>query len=434
MENTVKKKGFMDKVTDFIIDKLAGPMGKFASFKTMQVIKDGLVAVMPVVLVGSLFLLIALLGQPVIGNTGKPLIPALAPFYQNIGLVQSLTMGFMSLYASIAFSVCYARVYKLDELTMSVLGLSAFLLININKITEGTIPVSNFGSMGMFIAMISTFLSGWIYKTCIKKNFIIKMPEGVPQGIGNAFSALIPFTIVFIITWIIRTVMNIDLAVVLTNLLKPVLSGADNIGIFTLRVFIAMAFWSVGIHGDNMVGAVTGPLLLMYVGENSKAAMSGIPLTMLPHIWTEGLERCVMYTSAMWGLMFWMFFSKRKSTRTLAIGSAPSAIFCIIEPIVYGLPVVMNPILIIPWILSATISAFLGYGFVALHLCNRFFIALPWATPSPIQAFLGTGGDWRAIILCVIAFVVGIVVYYPFFKVMEKQNAIEDEKEKAKVA
>mgnify|MGYP000928633338 CR=1 FL=1 len=418
----MKKKNFMDRMTDVVIDKLAGPMGKFASLKPMLVIKDGLVAITPVILVGSLFLLIQLLGQPVIGGSGKPLIPALAPFAEKIGLVNSLTMGFMSFYAAIAFSVCYARVYKLDQLTMAIMGASAFMLINIDKVSDGAIQVGNFGAAGIFAAMVTVFASGWIYRFCTRKNLVIKMPEGVPQGVGNAFTSLIPFAIVFVIAWAVRTLMGIDLSSVFTMIFSPIFKAADNIGLFTLRCFISQTFWGVGIHGDNILAPVLGPLNLLWIGENNKAAMAGVALTQLPHIWTEATERCVLFTSSEWGLLFWMYFSKKKSTKAMAVACTPSAIFCIIEPLVFGLPIVMNPILIIPWILSATIAGFVGYGIFALGLCNRFFVLMPWATPPPILAFLGTGGDWRAILVVIVSFLIGVIVYYPFVKAWERQE------------
>lgn len=420
-----EKKSFTDKLTDIIIDKIATPMGKVASLKTIQVIKDGLVGVMPVVLIGSMFLLVALLGQPVIGNTGEPLIKALSPYQQQIGLVNSLTMGLMAFYAAIAFSVCYAKVYDLDVLTMTILGSASFILFNINKIVEASIGVGSFGASGMFTAMISTFFAGYVYKTCIRKNLVIKMPKGIPQGIGNAFSALIPFLFVFLAAWALRTLANVDLSALFVNIFKPIFSAADNIVIFTLRVFIAMAFWSVGIHGDNILGGIIDPLKLMWVAENAEAAQNGVPLNQLPYIWTTGLERCVMYTAALWGLVFWLYVSKRRNNRILAIASTPASIFCIIEPIVFGLPVVMNPMVIVPWILSGTIAAFVGYGIMMTGLVNRFFIELPWATPAPIIAVVGTGGDWKALLLVIQAVIVGIVVYMPFMKALEKQQEEE---------
>lgn len=294
------------------------------------------------------------------------------------------------------------------------------------------ISVGNFGAMGMFVAMVTVFVVGYIYRLCIDKNLVIKMPEGVPPGISNAFSALIPFAISYFICWFVRTMMGFDLAQLFVDIFQPIFSASDNIILFTFRVFIALLFWSVGVHGDNILGGIIDPVKLVWISNNAEAAKNGVALTELPHIWTTGLERSIMYVAALWGLAFWMYFSRHKATRLLAVASTPSTIFGIIEPVVFGLPVILNPILMIPWVLSGTISAFIGYGLMSMGFINRFFVELPWATPAPIIAVVGTGGDWKALLVVLQAFLVGIVVYYPFFRALEKQTDLE-EAEKGKL-
>ena len=416
----MEKRNFVDRFADFIMEKVALPLGKFASLRPMIVIREGLIVIMPVILVGSLFLLVALLGD---GGSlgGKPLVPFLAPYVGKLWSAVGMTMGFMSLYASIAFGLIFARVYKVDSNGMALMGVVSFILIT--SLSGGELSTGSFGASGLFVAMASTFVSGFIYKFCIDKKLVIKLPEGVPPGIANSFSAIIPFAIAFATFWFVRSILNYDLATFFVSLLGPLFAAADTVFGFTLRVLVSQTFWSVGVHGDSIISGVTGPLVLSFIDANRIAAEAGVPLNQLPHIWTEGLERMVLFTSSLWGLSFWMFMSKNKTYRTLAWVSLPSTIFGIIEPIVFGLPTVLNPFLIIPWILSSVLSAIFGYLFMAAGLCARIWITIPWATPAPIIAFLGTGGDWRAIIIVVVSFVIGIIVYYPFFKAMERDAA-----------
>lgn len=419
----MKNQSSFDRFADFIMDKVATPLGRFAALRPMLVIREGLIAVMPVILVGSLFLLIALLGD---GGSlgGTALVPALVPYVGNLWSATGMTIGFMSLYAAIAFGIVYARVYEVDVLSMTLMSITSFILIT--SVSGGELAVGSFGASGMFVAMATTFTGGFILRFCIDKKLVIKLPEGVPPGIANSFSAVIPFAIAFVTFWLIRSILNFDLANLFIAVLGPVFSAADTVFGFTFRVLVSQTFWSVGIHGDSIIGGVTGPMLLNFIDANRVAAAAGTPLTELPYIWTEGLERMVLFTSSLWGLSFWMLISKNKTYRTLALVALPSTIFGIIEPIVFGLPTVLNPFLIIPWILSSVLAAIFGYLFMALGLCARIWIQIPWATPAPLIAFLGTGGDWRALIIVLVSFIIGVVVYYPFFKAMEKDAAAKE--------
>lgn len=417
-----EKKGFVDRISDFIMDHIAGPVATFSNYKMMVVIRDGLIGVMPVIIIGSSFLLLFVVATPSIGTSGQPLLPFLAPYAMKFLLLFQLTMSIMALYASITFSHVFGRVYNLNTLSLSVLGLGSFLLVMLDVVEGGTIAIGNFGGGGLFVAMIASIGSGYIFKLCIDKDLVIKMPEGVPPGIGAAFSALIPFAISFTLFWGIRSIMGIDISSIIGAVIAPLFTAADNIFVYTIRVFISLTFWAIGIHGDAILSPVLTPAYLTWVTGNAAAVQAGVPLNQLPYIWTQTFERTTVYTASMWGLMFWQLLSRRKNHRTLAIASIPSAACCIIEPIVFGTPVVLNGMLMIPWVLSGTISSFLGYFWMSLGISNRFFVDLPWATPSPILAVVSSGGDWKNLMLIVIALATGIIVYMPFFKALEKQE------------
>lgn len=422
-----KKSSFNDKIVSFVMDKLAGPLGKLGDNIVLVSVRDGLIGATPIIILGSLFLLLAAVGQPWIGK-GGPLIPALTPLSDKFLVAFNLTMNILSLYVAVSVAISYARRYEIDLLASALMGLMSFILVTTNAVQNGTIAIGSFSASGLFAAIVVSIFSVWVYRICKEKNLIIKMPEGVPQGVGNAFSALIPFAIVSVIVWGVRTVIGFDVVAFLLTLMKPIFVAADNIVAFTIRVFLGNLLWSVGLHGDNMLAPIIQPLYTAWLADNAKALANGVPPTNLPHIWTQGLERMVLWTSGAWGLLFWMWLSKVKYVRTLAAACTPALIFTIIEPLVFGLPVVLNPYFIIPFILSSTISAFVTYGAMALHLSSRLFVDLPWATPPPIIAFLGTGGDWRAVLLVVINFLIGVVIYYPFFKAFEK-NELEKERE-----
>lgn len=426
------KGGFNDKVVSFVNERLAGSMSKLEENILLASIKDGLTGATPIIILGSLFLLLAVVGQPWVGR-GGPIIPFLSPYSNNLLVAFNLTMGILSLYTCIGIAMSYGKRCKLDLLSSALIGLMSFLLITTNDIKDGSISIAAFGASGLFTAIISSIFAVWIYGLCLKGNLIIKMPKGVPQGVGNAFSALIPFAIVGVTAWGIRTFLGFDLTTSLSAIIKPLFQATDNIFVFTAKILTSMLLWVCGIHGDNMLEPIFSPLKTAWIADNAAAAAKGVALTNLPHIWTQGVERMVIWTSSAWGLIFWMWTSKVKYIKSFAAVCTPAGVFTIIEPLLFGLPLVMNPIFIIPFILSATIASIVTYGAMLLHLCSRLFIDLPWATPPPIYAYLGTGGDWRAVVLVAINFFIGVVIYYPFFKAFEKSE-LEKERLSEEVA
>ena len=412
---------------DTIMDKvmvLAGPLNSFASLPAIVAIQNGLVAVMPLILIGSISLVFSLLGTDSIG--GVTILPFLAPYVSQIQVINSLTMGFLGIYAAVAIPASYAENEGLDIKTCSILGLAVFFMFTCNGLSEdGSISTTAFGATGLFAIIISSLIGVWIYQMLVKRDITIKMPEGVPPAVGNAFSSLIPFAIVLLICWAIRTALNFDFVAFLTTFLTPLVGAADNIFMYTLDRGVSALLWACGLHGDNMwTVPIFSPFEIIWTNENAAAMAAG---ETLPHIWTySGIDRISTWPALVWPLVFLMIRSKVKYLRTLGWACLPAAICTIVEPVIFGLPVALNPFLIIPFVLIAIIVAILTYGFVALGLCARFFATLPWATPPFILGPLGTG-DLRALIITFGAFLIGLLIYIPFWRMFEKSQLEKQE-------
>jgi cellobiose PTS system EIIC component len=420
-----QKTSFLERISNFVVDRLAGPMSKFGNIPAVAAVRDGLVAIIPIVIIGSLFLLIALLGLP--GTfSEKALVPALSSTSPKLLVFFNMTMNFLSLYAAVAIGMNYAKHFKIDSINAALLSVVAFFMININDLSNG-MNVTNFAAGGLFAAIISSLISIKVYHFFLEKKITIKMPDGVPPNVANAFTALIPFFVIFTLLWIVRSILNFDITAFLNSVLGPVFSGTDSIFVYVPRVFVGLLLWSVGMHGDNMIGPIFEPLKLQWVAENAEALAKGVDLKDLPHVWTTVVERLTVWPAAAWGILFWMWKSKLKQARTLASIATPAAVFTIIEPIVFGLPIVLNPFFIIPFILSGTIAAIVTYSAFSLHLINRVFVELPWATPPFISGYVATGGDWKGILIVLINFAIGIVVYYPFWKAYEKAESQKED-------
>lgn len=413
----MKKRNAMDKLTYYISEKLAPKLMEIFNRPTLNIIKNSMVNIMPFILFGSLMLLVSLLGTTNMG-TEKPILGFLAPYTDQIGLMNSLTMGFMTLYFAVSIGINYADEYKLDKISCALLSLMSFILINIDHIEDGSISVSSFGAASLFPTMITSIISLKVYKIFQVKKIVIKMPDGVPPAVGQAFSSIIPFAVIGIICWFIRTMLQFDMMVFMQSLMAPVFDGADNIFAFTIYNGFTKLLWGFGIHADSLFQGLLDPLKLTWISSNGAAAAAG---TAIPHIWVTAVERTCLWTGPVLGLLCVLLFSKVKHLKAFSIASLPAALFSIVEPVVFGLPLVMNPILLIPLILSGIAGAIITYGACLLNLVAIPFLELPWATPPFLIGFISSG-DWKFIPLALLNVLVGALIYYPFVKAFEKQE------------
>lgn len=407
----MEKSNFMDRFMQTINEKIAPVVGAFGENKFIQSIVRGMVGVVPVTFLGAIFLLLLILGT---------YIPALAAITPAIMTGYNLTLGMLGFYVALSVGISYAKLYDLNQLTAAIVSVTAFLTIIVQvDLATGSISLANFGSTGIFPALLTTLIAMSIYRFFIVKDLVIKMPAGVPPMIGEMFSAMIPAIIITLLTWFVRSVLNFDLATFLAGLLAPIFQGADNIWVMTGRMVLGMVFWGVGLHGEAMLMGAIQPFQTVWQTANAAAAVAGDPL---PYIWTGSFERVVLWVPAVWGLMFWMFTSKVKSLRSLAIAATPAAIFAIVEPIIFGLPIAFNAYLLIPFVLSTTITSFLTYLLTQVGFFAKFYVGLPWFTPPPILAVGDSGGAWVNLLIIVMGLAIGILIYWPFFKAYEKKE------------
>lgn len=410
--------------------KIAGPLVKIANIPAISAVQDGLVAITPVIIIGSLFLILGILSQPLVGDSGEPILGFLSDYSSKFFLVNDLTMGFLALYASITISMGYGDKLKANAKTCGLLGLITFLLINVDVIKEGTIAVKYFGATGLFVAIIVALVSVKIYSFLVAKKIMIRLPDSVPPNVGNAFASLIPFFIIFTLAWIVSSVLGFNFAGWFETLLLPFISAADNVWVFTGKMLVDFGLWGVGLHGGNMLSPIFTPFVTMWTAENATAAAAGnIP----PHVWVEGMDRMMGWVATVWPLLLLLFRSKVKHHKIFAIACIPAAIFGIVEPVIFGLPLALNPFLLVPYLIIIGITSFFSYLAIQVGLVATFFISLPWATPAPLLGFLASGGSITPIILIAVNFTVGYFIFLPFFRVyerkeLEKQQQREQEK------
>ena len=424
-----------DKFNVFLEEKFMPVAAKLGNQKHIQAIRDGLILSMPLTIAGSIFLILAFL--PISGYyefmagifgdawMGKVLYPVRATF------------DIMAIFGCIGVSYRLAEKNKVDCLSSVALALMTFMILTPFKVsfmnnTVEAIPLMYTGSAGLFGAIISSIISVEIYSWFIRKNIVIKMPENVPPAVAKSFVALIPTLALMIGTLIVRLILentslqNIHelLKVILTTPLKTLVGSWWGLAIITA---IIQLFWIAGLHGSTIILGMIGPVLGLLGDQNRLAYEVGAEI---PNI--IGGPFFDLFISIGGGGIFALafllaFVSKSKQLKEIGKISVGAACFNINEPIIFGLPIVMNPYLIIPFFITPILTGFIGYFSIAIGILPKLpGISIPWTTPPLISGYLGSIGSFRYVILQVILILIGMIIYLPFFKAFDKKMLEEE--------
>ncbi|NRT35215.1 PTS sugar transporter subunit IIC [Clostridium beijerinckii] len=407
----------MNKFFNWLEKYLLPPMTKLSEQRHLKAIRDGIVSTIPLIIIGSFFLVIAV--PP--NDWLKQLV---APYVNQIMFPYRLSMGIMALYASFGIAYNLAKSYKLDPLSGGSLGLAAFLLTNVplNIDPNGwMLSLSSLGGSGMFTAIIMSIFAVEIFRVCKEKNLTIKMPKEVPTSVANSFAALIPAAFIIVPIWIIRDLLNFDIQKFVLSIFTPLVTAGNSLPGILVPILLITLLWGCGIHGDSVVGTVARPIWLAMLDANVAAQAAGQPI---PNIAPEPFFQWFVWiggSGATIGLVILMLGSKSRYLKDIARASLIPGICNINEPVIFGAPIMLNPLLIIPFVLGPLICGCVSYFAMTLNLVSKPVILAPWTLPAPIGAYLATGGDWRAIILVLINIAIVTALYFPFLKAYEKK-------------
>lgn len=433
----------MNKFTRFLEEVFLPFAGKLAAQRHLAALKDGIILTMPLIIIGSFFLILGYL--PIPGYAEFMARTFGDSWLTKLNYPVDATFDMMGLVAAFGIAYRLAERYGLDALTSGAISLCAFLLatpFNVPFTPEGAkdaievsgaIPVSLMGSKGLFVAMVIAMISTEIYRFIVKKDIVIKMPDGVPPSVSKSFVALIPGFVVIAIVWVVRLVLeNTDFGsihnVIGMLLAKPLGAlGSSLIGSIIAYILI-MLLWSGGLHGTNIVGGVMNPIWLSNTDANRVAFQAGEEL---PHIFTQQFFEVFINiggTGTTFGLVLIMLiWARSKQMKELSkLSSGPGA-FNINEPLIFGTPIVMNPMLIIPFFFTPIVCIILTYlGMSTGLVAKPVGIAIPWTTPPLIGGYLATGGHISGAIMQAVNILVSFVIYFPFFKMWDKQKQKEE--------
>ena len=292
------------------------------------------------------------------------------------------------------------------------------------------------GSMGMFYAIIVSTVAVLLYsKLAQVKAFEIKMPDSVPSNVGKAFSSLIPTCLTIIILCLVRFIYAEITHQELCNLIYQVLQAPLGKIVQTPFGFIGIAlltglFWVLGIHGTAMTSAITKPLFLASLTKNIELVNQGLaPTEIVTKPFNVLFGGMGGFGCTIGLIVAILLFSKREDEKAIAKIGLPAGIFEINEPVIFGLPIVMNPIYMIPFILAPVVGELIGYIATVIGVMPITYIDVPWVTPPFINAFLATGGKFSAVIVQFVAFAAIVALYTPFVLISNKVAAKQAEQE-----
>lgn len=404
----------MNKILNFVETKLAPPLNKMASQHHLSAVKNGMIVTVPLTIIGSIFLLIPNIPIAAIKNFFEP--------YANmITTVNTVTIGSVGLVGAASVAYYFALEYtdiKIDPLITAFVSVVAFLLATLTD--EFTIDTGLFGTRGLFTGILVALLTGTITHFFQKKNLVIRFPDTVPPLVSKSFMSLIPAFVVLTLVWIIRVVLGINVNQVLMDCFSPFIFALNTLPGFLVFMFIRSMLWSVGIHGGAVL-AVADPFFLTMFGENVAAFAAG---TLPPYITASGFTMFVFLGGggATLPLVLMMIRSKEKGFSTLGKLCLPTSLFEINEPVVFGVPLVMNPYMMIPYTLSTLTLSAGTYLLMLFNIIGRPVANIPWTIPPLFSHYLVTGGNIPAVIWGIAELFIAGAIYYPFFKAMEKQR------------
>lgn len=424
------------KITDFLEEKVMPVAGKIAAQRHLSALRDAMVLTIPFIIIGSVFLILAYLPIPAYLDylTAHPGIKT-ALLYPYGG-----TFNLIALIATIGVAYRLAESYKVDPLSSGIVALCSFFIITpnstftVDNVTTTAVNVVYFTSQGLFVGLIIAVLTTEIFRKIVQKDIVIKMPDGVPPTVARSFTALIPgFVAVMSVVAIRLLVENFtsfeSVPKIVAQLLQEPLTAVGTSLVGTIIVFLlANLLWAVGLHGSSIIGStIMLPVWLQLSAANASALSAGMPLENIAtaefkfFIWIGGAGT----TLSLVVLMF--LFSKSKQMKQIGrIGIGPS-LFNINEPVLFGLPIVLNPIMLVPFLITPIVTVLLAYLSMSLGIVAKPIGALPPpTTPIFISGYLVTQSI-SGIVLQLVNFVVAILIYFPFFKVLDNQKYKEEQ-------
>lgn len=439
----------MKKFSEFL-EKHLSPLGaKIGNQRHLQALSNGMMMTLPLLVIGSLFMI---LNNPPINletvdmNTTNIFIRFLINWKQWamansewILAPYNMTFGMLGLMTAFSVAYCLAKSYKMNAAVNGIMSMSVFLLVCSKVVqvpvgedaTVSAITSQYLTSDGLFVALILSIVCVEINRMVDKRGIKIKFPASVPSMVSTFVNSLLPLLIDIVVVYgvnlILISALGKTIPEAIMSLLTPAIDVGNNIWVYAGIIMFSNILWFFGINGSSVVFSIVFMIGLAGTGANAEMVAQGLAPTNPMNL---QLFRYAMLGGAggTLGLILLMWRSKSAKMKSLARISLVPGICSINEPITFGVPMAYNPVLALPYILTPSICVVLGYYAQVWGLITPGYIADPSFIPFFIQGWM-SGMDFRNVIFMFLCVALSAVLYYPFFKVYEKQLVEKELKE-----
>ncbi len=404
---------------------------KLGSNKALSAISKSMMGTMAIILVGAIFQIVAtvptLFGWYTMDST----------IYKTLYAPYNMTMGILSVFVAFMIAYNYAKSLNMKPMQNGIVALICFLIIAApattvtlaDGVTTMTVLSNSYlGATGLFVAIIIGLLTVRLTHFCEKKNIVIKMPDVVPAFLSESFSAMLPLLFNIIIWYGIGTVLSVltkgqmNLPLLITYILSLPLKALNTVPGILIAILFACILWTFGIHGTMVVFIALMAISIQNISANAAAVAAGGQPQFYPSL-LFGAVACAGGTGNTLGLvLLGLKSAKSKQLKAVSKAAIVPGIFNINEPVTFGYPIMYNPIMAIPYILTPIIIMLILWLGYSIGFFKPAYVLIMSLLPLFMGEFLGSMA-WQNLFIPIVGIVVGLIVYYPFFKIYDKQLA-----------
>ncbi|EGR2533577.1 PTS sugar transporter subunit IIC [Vibrio cholerae] len=422
-----------------IVEKHIAPIAeKVGNQPHVRAMRDGFIVAMPFIIVGSFILIFAFppFAEDTTNVFGRVWLNFATTHFDIIMMPFNMSMGIMTIFVSLGVAYSLAKAYKMDGITSAVLSLMSFLLVAAPA-KEDSLSMAHMGGTGIFTAVMCAFFAVELYRFMKKHNITIRMPEQVPPAIARSFEVLLPVLAIFLTLYPLSLFVQAEYGMLIPDavmaMFKPLISASNTLPAIIGALLVCQLLWFAGIHGAAIVVGLLSPIFLTNISANIDAFVTGQPV---PNIFTQPFWDFYIFiggSGATLALVILMSFSRSAHLKSIGRMSAVPGFFQINEPVIFGSPVVMNPILFLPFVFAPVINATIAYFAIQLGFVGMGVATTPWTTPAIIGASWGSGWTFTPVLLVVGLLILDLLIYLPFFKMFEKQVLEQEQPVESKV-
>ncbi|HGE5990086.1 TPA: PTS sugar transporter subunit IIC [Vibrio cholerae] len=422
-----------------IVEKHIAPIAaKVGNQPHVRAMRDGFIVAMPFIIVGSFILIFAFppFAEDTTNVFGRVWLNFATAHFDIIMMPFNMSMGIMTIFVSLGVAYSLAKAYKMDGITSAVLSLMSFLLVAAPA-KEDSLSMAHMGGTGIFTAVMCAFFAVELYRFMKKHNITIRMPEQVPPAIARSFEVLLPVLAIFLTLYPLSLFVQAEYGMLIPDavmaMFKPLISASNTLPAIIGALLVCQLLWFAGIHGAAIVVGLLSPIFLTNISANIDAFVTGQPV---PNIFTQPFWDFYIFiggSGATLALVILMSFSRSAHLKSIGRMSAVPGFFQINEPVIFGSPVVMNPILFLPFVFAPVINATIAYFAIQLDFVGMGVATTPWTTPAIIGASWGSGWTFTPVLLVVGLLILDLLIYLPFFKMFEKQVLEQEQPVESKV-